>query len=45
MGFLPGPRFKQILSDVEDKQLEGVFETRDAALAYVRGTYHLGAAP
>lgn len=45
MGFLPGPRFKQILSDVEDKQLEGAFETRDAALAYVRGTYHLGAAP
>lgn len=44
MGFQPGPRFKQILSDVEDKQLEGAIETRDAALAYVRESYRPDAA-
>ncbi len=35
-GYEPGPRFKEILSAVEDAQLEGRLTTRDAALEYVR---------
>jgi poly(A) polymerase len=39
MGFLPGPEFKTILQAVEDAQLEGLFRTREEALAYVRKEY------
>ena len=39
MGFAPGPRFKAILKDVEDQQLDGVLASREAALEYVRGHY------
>ncbi len=35
-GYLPGPRFKQILSAVEDAQLEGSLSSRDAALDFIR---------
>ena len=35
-GYEPGPRFKEILSAVEDAQLEGRLNTRDAAMEYVR---------
>lgn len=41
MGFAPGPRFKAILKDVEDQQLDGVLATRDDALEYVRIHYGL----
>jgi poly(A) polymerase len=41
MGFKPGPRFKAILKDVEDQQLDGALSTREAALDYVR--HHYGA--
>ncbi|MGB8412534.1 MAG: CCA tRNA nucleotidyltransferase [Candidatus Binatus sp.] len=41
LGFTPGPRFKEILKDVEDHQLDGALETREAALEYVR--IHYGA--
>ena len=36
LGYVPGPRFKEILSAVEDAQLEGSLADREAALAYVR---------
>ena len=32
LGFTPGPRFKQILQEVEDLQLDGALATRDDAL-------------
>jgi poly(A) polymerase len=35
-GHLPGPRFREILSAVEDAQLEGRLPSRDAALEFVR---------
>ncbi len=39
MGFLPGPRFKEILQAVEDVQLDGKLVGREEALAFVRGSY------
>jgi poly(A) polymerase len=36
MGFTPGPRFKQILTQMEDEQLEGRLTTREEALEYVK---------
>jgi poly(A) polymerase len=35
-GHLPGPKFREILTAVEDAQLEGRLPTRDAALEFVR---------
>ncbi len=35
-GHVPGPRFRQILTAVEDAQLEGRLPSRDAALEFVR---------
>jgi poly(A) polymerase len=35
-GYKPGPRFKEILSAVEDAQLEGTIHTGDEAMALVR---------
>jgi poly(A) polymerase len=35
-GYVPGPKFKEILSAVEDAQLEGRLPSRDAALEFVR---------
>ncbi len=42
-GYLPGPRFKEILSQVEDAQLEGRLLSRDSALEYVRREFPLEA--
>jgi tRNA nucleotidyltransferase/poly(A) polymerase len=39
MGFIPGPRFKEILSAVEEGQLEGLLHSRDEALGFVRSNY------
>jgi len=39
LGFSPGPRFKTILEAVEDEQLEGRLETKEAALAFVLERY------
>jgi poly(A) polymerase len=39
LGYSPGPRFKEILRAVEDKQLEGEISDRDTALAYVKAVY------
>jgi poly(A) polymerase len=38
-GYQPGPVFKQILSEVEDAQLEGRLQTSDQAMEYVRGHF------
>jgi poly(A) polymerase len=39
LGFKPGPRFKEILSAIDDFQLDGVLTTRAEALTYVRTNY------
>ncbi len=36
MGLQPGPLFRRILREVEDRQLEGTLSDRDTALAFVR---------
>jgi poly(A) polymerase len=38
-GYPPGPRFKQILTAVEDLQLEGRLQSKEEALAFVRGEF------
>ena len=38
-GYVPGPRFKEILSAVEDHQLEGSLNTREAALDFVAANF------
>ena len=38
-GYQPGPRFQEILGDVEDAQLEGRVTTPEEALAYIEGRY------
>jgi poly(A) polymerase len=39
LGMKPGPQFKQILDEVETRQLEGMLRTRNEALKWVRGEY------
>ncbi|MCY3021386.1 MAG: CCA tRNA nucleotidyltransferase [Planctomycetota bacterium] len=36
LGLEPGPRFKAILAEVEDRQLEGTLTDKESALAHVR---------
>jgi poly(A) polymerase len=36
MGFPPGPAFKEILTRIEDEQLEGRLTTRQESLDYVK---------
>jgi len=43
MGYSPGPRFKEILTAVEDAQLEGDLRTPEDARAYVTETWPLDA--
>jgi poly(A) polymerase len=38
-GLQPGPRFKEILSAVEDGQLEGRFQSREEAMEFVRAKF------
>lgn len=40
-GYKPGPRFKEILTTVEDCQLEGRLQSRDEAMNYVRQEFPL----
>jgi poly(A) polymerase len=40
-GYEPGPRFKQMLTAVEDGQLEGRLTSREAAMEYVRREFPL----
>ncbi|MGC1106574.1 MAG: CCA tRNA nucleotidyltransferase [Candidatus Acidiferrales bacterium] len=39
MGFQPGPLFKEILSAVEDAQLEGKIASREEAMALIRSQF------
>ena len=39
MGFKPGPKFREILTDIEDKQLEGSLTGQEKALEYIRTNY------
>lgn len=39
MGFVPGPLFKEILTRVEDEQLEGRLADRVQAIEFVKGSY------
>lgn len=39
LGFEPGPRFKTILREVEDHQLDGTLRDREQALEYVRAHF------
>jgi poly(A) polymerase len=41
MGYKPGPRFSEILSSVEDAQLEGQLQTREQAEQWVRKRFSL----
>jgi poly(A) polymerase len=41
-GYLPGPRFKEILAACEDAQLEGRVSTRDEAMEFVRKNFPAG---
>ena len=38
-GYTPGPRFAEILTAVEDAQLEGLLTSKDQAMAWVRERY------
>jgi poly(A) polymerase len=38
-GYLPGPRFAEILSAVEDAQLEGTIATRDEAMGFTESNF------
>ena len=39
LGFKPGPRFKEILRQVEDAQLGGELHSRDQALEWIRSKF------
>jgi poly(A) polymerase len=41
LGYVPGPTFREILNAVEDAQLEGRLESRDAALEFVNSAFPL----
>ena len=43
MGYKPGPRFKEILTAVEDAQLEGRIRTKEEARGLVRAHFPLDA--
>jgi len=38
-GYPPGPRFKEILAQVEDAQLEGEIQTREQAREHVKNRF------
>jgi len=40
-GYKPGPRFKEILSVVEDGQLDGRLQSKDAAMELVARQFPL----
>ena len=40
-GYRPGPLFKEILSAVEDAQLEGRLQSREDAMNFIRKTFLL----
>ena len=42
-GYVPGPVFKQILSAVEDAQLDGGLQSKNQAMKFIRGKFPLNA--
>ena len=44
-GYVPGPRFKEILGTVEDAQLEGRLPSKETALEYVKREFPLDSRP
>ena len=40
LGFTPGPVFAEILRQVEDRQLGGELQNREAAIEWIRQNYH-----
>jgi len=40
-GYVPGPRFREILEAVEDAQLEGRLLSREEALKFVKNEFPL----
>jgi poly(A) polymerase len=40
-GYAPGPRFKEILSAVEDGQLDGRLQSKQTAMEFVRREFPL----
>lgn len=42
LGYTPGPRFRKILHQLEDAQLEGVITTRESALRYLARRFDRG---
>ena len=44
LGLQPGPRFREILTAVEDAQLEGRIDSREEALRFVRRNFSAGSA-
>jgi tRNA nucleotidyltransferase/poly(A) polymerase len=42
MGYSPGPAFQNILTAIEDAQLEGLIHTKDEAISLVERTYSRG---
>ena len=40
-GYVPGPKFKEILGAVEDRQLEGMLHSGDGAIEFVRKEFPL----
>jgi poly(A) polymerase len=40
LGYRPGPEFRRILTDVEDRQLEGTLIDKDQAISYVLVSYN-----
>lgn len=44
LGFKPGPKFGEILEELETRQLEGALNSREEAIAWVKHEYSLGSA-
>jgi poly(A) polymerase len=42
LGYRPGPAFSQILSSLEDAQLEGIIKSREEAISYLREQFGPG---
>jgi len=45
MGYRPGPAFKTMLNDLLDARLDGVVDSREEEVAYIRTRYPLSALP
>jgi poly(A) polymerase len=43
LGYAPGPIFREILTRVEDGQLEGEFTSKDDAIAFIQKTFRRSA--